>query len=97
MGVDLKSDDLAWKDLFPRFGRAKGVACFYGFFWKNEFFENQASLKRFIFVVSEYGNLTSVKTYRDRLRNLGNALLDRKFKFFDFGRDTTPKLLISGV
>ena len=51
------------------------------FFGKNKFFENQASLKGFIFVVTEYDNLTSVKTYRDRLRNLGDALLDRKFKF----------------
>ena len=31
------------KDLFSQFGWTKGVAHFRGFFWKNEFFENQAS------------------------------------------------------
>ena len=37
-------------------------------------------------VVFEYGNLTSIKTHRDRLRNLRKALLNRRFKFIDFGR-----------
>ena len=38
------------------------------------------------FLISEYGNLTSVKTYRDRLKILGKTLLNRRFNFFDFGR-----------
>ena len=43
-GVDLKSDDLAWKDLFPQFSWTKGVACFHGFLekwilWKSSIFK----------------------------------------------------------
>ena len=39
-------------------------------------------LKRFIFVVPEYGNLTSVKTHRDRLENSGGrAFWNEEFKF----------------
>ena len=39
------------------------------------------------FLVFEYGNLTSIKTHRDRLRNLGKALLNRKFRFLGSERD----------
>ena len=42
------------------------------------------------FLVSEYGNLTDVKTHRDRLKNLGKALLNKRSKFFDFGRGWGP-------
>ena len=48
-------------------------------------------LKRFIFVVSEYGNLTGVKTYCDSFRSLGKALLNRRFRFIDFGRGWGPQ------
>ena len=47
-------------------------------------------LKRFIFLVFEYGNLIGVKTHRDRLKNLGKALLNRRFRFIDFVRGWGP-------
>ena len=43
-GIDLESDDLAQKIYFHNLVEQKGVAHFQGlFFWKNEFFKNQAS------------------------------------------------------
>ena len=62
------------KDLFSQFGQRDGT-CSRPFsrkwiLWKSSI------LKRFIFLlVSEYDNLTGVKTYHDRLKNLGKALL----------------------
>ena len=42
------------------------------------------------FLVSEYGNLTGVKTHRDKLKNLGKVLLKRRFRFFDFRKGWEP-------
>ena len=42
-GIDLKSDDLVQKIYFHTFGWAKRWHVPEAFFWKNEFFENQAS------------------------------------------------------
>ena len=38
-------------------------------------------LKKIHFLVFEYGNLTSVKTHRDRLENSGKAFWNEEFKF----------------
>ena len=73
------------KDLFSQFGWAKKVAYFHGFLEKWILWKSNI-LKRFIFVVFGYGNLISVKTYHDRLRNLGKVLSNKRFRFFDFGR-----------
>ena len=42
-GIDLEFDDLAQKIYLHNLVEQKGVARFQGLFWKNEFFENQAS------------------------------------------------------
>ena len=55
-------------------------------FWKLDI------LKKFIFLVSKYGNMTSIKTHLDRLRNLRKELLNRRFNFFDFGRGWGPHI-----
>ena len=47
-------------------------------------------LKGFIFLVPEYGNLTGVKTYRDRLENSGGIILEQKVQIFGFGEGKRP-------
>ena len=42
-GIDLESDDLAQKICFHNLVKQKEWHVFKAFFWKNEFFENQAS------------------------------------------------------
>ena len=42
-GIDLESDDLAQKIYFHNLVEQKGWHIPEAFFWKNEFFENQAS------------------------------------------------------
>ena len=60
------------------------------FFWKNEFFWKSSILKRFIFVVLEYGNLTSVKTHRDGLENSGGGHSGTRSSNFGFGKGKRP-------
>ena len=65
------------KKLFSPFGWAKkGVARFQGLFLEKRILWKSSILKRFIFLVLEYGNLTGVKTHRDRLRNLGHYWIE---------------------
>ena len=78
------------KDLFSQFGWAKGVVHSRGLFLEKWILWKSSILKRFIFLVFEYGNLIGVKTHHDRLRNLGKALLNRRFRFIDFGRGWGP-------
>ena len=40
--IDLESDDMTQKVYFHNWGEYKGWHVFNAFFWKNEFFENQA-------------------------------------------------------
>ena len=64
----------------------KGVAHFQSLFLETRILWKSNILKDSFFF-SEYGNLTSIKTHRDRLRNLGKTFLNRKFKFSGFERD----------
>ena len=59
------------KDLFSQFGWAKGVVHSRGLFLEKWILWKSSILKRFIFLVFEYGILIGVKTHRDRLKNLG--------------------------
>ena len=51
------------KDLFSQFSWAKGVARFQGLFLEKWILWKSSILKRFIFLVSEYSNLTGIKTH----------------------------------
>ena len=66
---------------------SKGSYAFKVFFLETIILWKSNILKRFIFLVLEYGNLTGIKTHRDRLGNSRKAFLDRRFQFSDFGRD----------
>ena len=90
MGHLLESDDLTQKTYFHNLVKQRDGAFPRPFFWKNEFFENQASLKRFIFVVPEYDNLTGVKTHRGRLENSEEDILERGVQIFGFGEGKGP-------
>ena len=69
------------KDLSSQFGWAKGGTFPWPFSGKMNSLKIK-HLKRFIFLVPEYGNLTGVKTYRDRLKNSGKAFWNEEFKFW---------------
>ena len=48
-------------------------------------------LKRIhFFLVSKYGNLTSVKTNRDRLENSRESILEQRVQTFGFGKGRGP-------
>ena len=79
-GIDLESDDLA-QDLFSQFGWAKRWCISKAFFLEKWILWKSSILKRFIFVVPEYGNLTSVKTHLIDSRIQGRAFWNEKFKF----------------
>ena len=71
----MESDDLAQKIYFYNLVEQRG-----GKFPKPFFGEmNSLKIKHFkkihFFLVFEYGNLTGVKTYRDRLRNSGKVFM----------------------
>ena len=78
------------KDLFSQFGWAKGVAHFQGLFLEKWILWKSSILKRFIFVVPKYGNLTGVKTHRDRLGNSGESILEQRVQIFGFGKGRGP-------
>ena len=60
---------------------------FQGLFLKKWILWKSSILKRFIFVVPEYDNLTSVKTHRDRLENSREGMRSSNF---GFGKDERP-------
>ena len=60
------------------------------FFLKKWIIWKSSILKRFIFVVPEYGNLTSVKTHRDRFGNSKEGILEQKVQIFGFGKGRRP-------
>ena len=74
------------KDLFSQFGWAKGVARFQSLFLKKWILWKSSILKRFIFLVPEYGNLTSVTTHRDRIENSGGGHSGTRSSNFWFWR-----------
>ena len=59
------------KDLFSQFGWAKRWHVSNAFFWKTNSLKIKHFKKIHFFLFSKYDNLTSVKTHRDRLKNLG--------------------------
>ena len=63
------------KDLFSQIWLSKEVARFQGLFLDKQILWKSSILKRFIFLVSKYANLTGVKTHRDRLKNLRKKTL----------------------
>ena len=66
------------------------VAHFQGLFLKKWILWKSNILKRFIFLVPEYGNLIGVKTRRDRLENSRECILERGVQIFDFGEGKGP-------
>ena len=65
---------------------SKEMVHFQGPFLEKWIIWKSSILKRFIFVVPEYGNLTSVKTHRDRLENSGGGHSGTRSSNFDFGK-----------
>ena len=63
------------KDLFSQIWLSKEMAHFHGLFLEKWILWKSSILKGFIFFVSKYGNLTDVKTHRDRFKNLGKETL----------------------
>ena len=66
------------------------MAHFQGFFLEKWILWKSSILKRFIFVVPKYSNLTSVKTHRDRLENSGESILEQRVQIFGFGKGRRP-------
>ena len=66
------------------------MAHFQGPFLERWILWKSSILKRFIFVVLEYGNLISVKTHRDRLENSREGILERGVQIFGFGEGKRP-------
>ena len=54
------------------------MAHFQGLFLEKWILWKSSILKRFIFLVPEYANLTGVKTYRDGLENSGKGILEQR-------------------
>ena len=86
----MESNDLAQKIYFHNLVEQKGWHVFKAFFSKNEFFKIKRLKRIHFFLVSEYGNLTSVKTHCDRLRNSGEGILERGVQIFGFGEGKGP-------
>ena len=82
----MKSDDLAQKTYFHNLVKQRDGVVPRPFFWKKWILRKSSILKRFIFVVPEYDNLTSVKTHHDRFGNLKEGILEQKVQIFGFGK-----------
>ena len=74
------------KDLFSQFGWVKRVAHFQGLFLEKWILWKSSILKRFIFSSPWLWQFDKRQDPPDRLGNSRNAILDREFKFFDFGK-----------
>ena len=66
-GIDLESDDRAQRFIFTIWLSTRG-GTFQRLFLEKWILWKSSILKRFIFLVFEYGNLIGVKTHRDRLK-----------------------------
>ena len=66
------------KDLFSQSSGAKRGGTLSRPFLERWILWKSSILKRFIFVVPEYGNLTSVKTHRDRFGNSKEGILEKR-------------------
>ena len=75
-GIDLESDDLAQKIYFHNLVEQKGWHVSKVFSEKMNFLKIKHFKKIHFSLVSEYSNLTSVKTHRDRLRNSGKTFFE---------------------
>ena len=84
--INFESGDLAWKFYFHSLVEVR----FQGLFLKTRILWKSDILKRFIFLVSEYGNLTGVKTHCDRLGSLEKTFTNRRLRFSGFERDWGP-------
>ena len=80
------SNDLAQKIYFHNLVRQSGGGTFPRSFLEKWILWKSSILKRFIFVVPEYGNLTSIKTHRDRLENSGGEHSGARSSNFWFWR-----------
>ena len=70
---------------------SKGVAYFQGLFGKMNYLKIKHLKKIHFFLVSEYGNLTGVKTHHDRLWNSGESILEQRVHIFGFGKGRGPR------
>ena len=75
------------KDLLSQFSWAKRGGTRSRPFSERWILWKSSVLTRFIFVVPEYGNLTGVKTHRDRLEE---GILERGVQTFGFGEGKRP-------
>ena len=67
------------------------MARFQGLFFLEKWILRKSSiLKRFIFVVPEYNNLTCAKIHRDRLKSSREGFLERGVQIFGFGKGKGP-------
>ena len=64
------------RDLFSQLIEQRGGTFPRSFFGKTNSLKIKHLKKIHFFLVSEYGNLTGVKTYRDRLKNLGKETFE---------------------
>ena len=78
------------KRLISTIWLSKEMAHFQGLFSGKWILWKSSILKRFIFVVPEYGNLTSVKTRRDRFGNSKEGILEQRVQIFGFGKGKGP-------
>ena len=72
------SDDLAQKIYFHNLIGKKGWHISKALFFGKMNSLKIKHLKGFIFLVPEYGNLTGVKTHRDRLENSGEGISEQR-------------------
>ena len=78
------------KDLFSQFGLTKRWHVSKVFFSEKMNFLKIKHFKKIHFLVPEYGNLTGVKTHRDRLESSGEGFLERGVQIFGFGEGKGP-------
>ena len=89
-GIDLESDDLAQKIYFHNLVEQKGWLVSVVFWKKMTSLKIKHLKKIHFFLVSEYDNLTGVKTHRDRLGNSGDSILEQRVQIFGFGKGRGP-------
>ena len=89
-GIYLKSDNLAQKTYFHNLVEQRDGTFPRLLFLEKWILWKSSILKRFIFVVPEYDNLTSVKIHRDRFKSSGEGFLERGVQIFGFGEGKGP-------
>ena len=84
-----KSNDLAQKIYFHNLVEQRGSTFPRPFSGKMNSLKIK-HLKKIHFFVSEYGNLTNVKTHRDRLGDSREGILELRVQIFGFGKGRGP-------